>query len=509
MRQLIKVLIIVILLFIPFSKVNAKLLHGSLNTTWNGSLFGGGWVCFNSLVTGCSQAFNAVCSPSGASGDDLAAMNSFNTFFAAASTPVKLYIAPGSVCHTEGATNNIGALGIVPLTIWAFGAKLSNQNIGGADFIQDAVHNSKIVTVSAGTNIVTLVTPSEITRFSNGDQALVSGISTQNDGYPPNFQLAEYKVITAITTNCPSPCTSSIITLDTKLTNSYKSTWPDLGLQHGAPTPLGGPGMIYSLNPQFGINLQVYGLTLLIDASPLVGSNVVNKNIYFYGVNHEGAGWGFRGQNITLVNTVIPGGTEFDKDISSITCINCYGIGNGLFFQSASPKNMSITNSSSNGTLNGTGQNTIVTNSNFAVIAAGVAGFGAASNLTLNGVTYPSVHTYYHSIPTTDLTFSLGTFTILKSATTISNAYSTFIPGFKYYLGGVAGNSVCSPQAEFTVTDLREDATHVFIDIDQSTLPACGGGLGSVLSYGQFHALTATQTNSGPASIFVDPEMIP
>jgi hypothetical protein len=140
-------------------------------------------------------------------------------------------------------------------------------------------------------------------------------------------------------------------------------------------------------------------------------------------------------------------------------------------------------------------------------MSAGNGGYGASSSVAISDTTYPNVHTYYQSVPTTDLTFSSGTFTILKAAGTISNVYATFIPGFKFYLGGVAGNSVCSPKAEFTVTDLREDATHVFIDIDQGTLPTCTGG--PVLSYGQFHALTASEIRSGPASIFSQTEMVP
>jgi hypothetical protein len=480
--------------------------RGGINTTWSPDLFGGGWVCFNSLVTGCSQAFNATCSPTGSPGDDAAALNSFNTYFAAQTSTVKLFIAPGSVCHTEGSTNQFG-WGTQPLIIWAYNAKTSNGNFGGADFYQDAVHQAKIATVSAGASTVSLITPSEISRYSVGDNALVGGVSLQTFGYPPNFQFHDWETITAITTDCPSPCTSSTLTLSRPLANGYKSTWPDLGIGD-SPTPLGGPGTIYDIMPQFSTNLTIYGLTVMQDvSSPNNGANVVNRNITFVDVNNEGAGWGFRGQNITMTRTFLPGGTEFDKDIENLTCNYCSSNGDGFNFASASPTNLTITNSTAP-TLSGTGLNATVTNSTFSSVGAGIAGYGAATNVRLNGVTFSDAHTYYHTVPTTDLSFSPGTFTILKSAGTISNIYATFVPGFKYYLGGVAGNTVCSPAAVFTVTDLREDATHVFIDIDQSTLPACGGGA-TILSYGQYHALTATQTSSGPASIFSNPEMVP
>src|SRR5215469_15081611 len=105
------------ILLVVLCTPSAQAFRHGFNTTWNGSLFGINWVCFNTLVTGCSQAFNAVCSPGGAQGSDVTAANSFNTFFASQTNPVGLYIAPGSVCHIEGATHNLG-WGTAPLYIW-------------------------------------------------------------------------------------------------------------------------------------------------------------------------------------------------------------------------------------------------------------------------------------------------------------------------------------------------------------------------------------------------------
>jgi hypothetical protein len=497
---------VVLALLLLCSSAFARGGGGGRVTQWDPNIEGGGWVCFGAQVTGCSQGFNATCSPSGASGSDAAALNSFNTFFSAQTSPVKLYIAPGMVCHTEGSTNNFG-WGTQSLIIWAYGASVSNGNFGGQDLFHDTVHSAKFATVSAGASSVSLITPSEISRFTNGDTVLIGGISLQTFGYPPNLQLHEWKVITAITTNCPSPCTSSTITVNGTLANGYKSTWPDLG-SIGGDTPLGGPGTIYDIDPHFNGVLDIRGLIVRKDINtPTNGANVVNKTTYFLDVIHRGGGWGFRGQNITLVGTGLPGSTEFDKNIENVNCYVCIATGNGLFFANASPTYLNVMSSYSNSALNGSGQNATVVNSNFQSIAAGVAGYGGASTFTVIDTTFPDAHTYYQFIPTTDLTFSSGTFTILKAAGTIANAYATFQPGFKYYLGGAVGNTVCTPKAEFTVTDLREDATHVFIDIDQSTLPTCTGG--PVLSYGQFHALTASQVRSGPANIFSIPEMVP
>jgi hypothetical protein len=501
--------VLIALLALTCSVPKADAFRHGFNTTWSGSLFGITWACFNSMVTGCSTAFNAVCSPTGATGSDVTAANSFNTWYASQSTRVGLYIAPGSVCHVEGSANNFGWGTGAGLVIWAFGAYLSNENLGGADFYLDAVHDSRIVTVAAGSTTVTLVTPSEISRFSVGNETYIGGVSTQTFGYPPNWQFFEHKAIKAIATDCPSPCTSSVITLDGPLINSYKSTWPDLGIGD-SPTPLGGPGKIYALQPQFNTYLEVFGLSLMVDVNNAAyGAGVVNSDTYFYAVTHLGGGWGLRGKNITLVNTNLPGGTEIDKNIENMTCYACYGLsGNGFAFASSSPRKLTIVNSRAVGVLNGTGQNATIINSNFASLTAGSPGYGASMNLTLSGVTYPDAHVYYQWITNADLTFSSGTFTILKSAGTIANAYATFIPGAKIYLAGVAGNSVCTPKAEFTVTDLREDATHVYIDIDQTTLPTCSGG--TVGGYGQFHLLNApTITGSGPADITTIPETSP
>src|SRR5215467_8101829 len=68
--------------------------RGGYVTKWDPNLFGGGWVCFEAAVAGCSQGFNATCN---GVADDTSALTSFRTF-AAANTNVKLYIPPGANC---------------------------------------------------------------------------------------------------------------------------------------------------------------------------------------------------------------------------------------------------------------------------------------------------------------------------------------------------------------------------------------------------------------------------
>jgi hypothetical protein len=372
--------------------------------------------------------------------------------------------------------------------------------------------------VFAGATSVTLITPSEYSRFSVGSAVALTGVSTQTNGYPPNFQLYEYKLITAIATDCPSPCSSSTITLNAPLTNTLKSTWPDLGIVDG-PTPLGGPAKIYQLPSSWQTNAQVFGLTLVSSLiQDYVGANFAGSDIQFIDVGYEGrSGWGIGTMNnFTATFFNLPGGTEWDKNLVNATCNFCTG--RGWSFASASPFNLRIVSSlvgPGNG-IGGLAQNAVLKN---VVVDGGRitlnGGYGAPNSVQFDTVTYnSSAQVSNHWIKTTDLTFSSGTWSMLKTAPTLANFYATLIPGAVLYYGDANGNNNCSPLLSFTITDISEDSTHVYASTNIGpTLPTvtCFGPV-SFSSLGMFAVPTAvnfSQYNSGPGNIANDPQLHP
>jgi hypothetical protein len=158
--------------------------------------------------------FGASCN---GSGNDNAAFTAFNSWAKSwqisNSGLIELDIPSGSVCtfSSTGESGNWFARGIKSLLVVGSGATtgsratLSDNNgagngffLGGFGIVADKVHSSRVATVAAGANIVTLLTPGESSRFKVGNWALISGLDMMGYGYPPNPAFFEYVQITAI-----------------------------------------------------------------------------------------------------------------------------------------------------------------------------------------------------------------------------------------------------------------------------------------------------------------------
>jgi hypothetical protein len=173
-------------------------------------------------------------SPGASAATNTAAISSFNTAYAALSGRTQLIINPGT--YNFNGYNFADTPGIAgsKLTISAFGVTLSStsgtQGVAIVTGIIQGADNAKetrINTVSAGTNTVTLKTAGETSRFSVGQYCCVSGINMQGAGDPPNLGIFEYAKIQSIGTGT--------LTFTTPLVNSYKDTWPVYSAGRGGP----------------------------------------------------------------------------------------------------------------------------------------------------------------------------------------------------------------------------------------------------------------------------------
>jgi hypothetical protein len=169
---------------------------------------------------------------------------------------------------------NFGGLfdGIRNITCNATGATLCGDSfqIQASAQYGGMGHSGYTASVSAGATSVTLLTPSDVSKFAIGDYAMMTGFDMQNLGYPTNQARHEYLLITAIDSDSGSP-TYGKITFLTPLLYAYLSTWPlyteenTLLNEHGVLTgnySYGGPATLYAMDPKFNHTSVVNGLTI-------------------------------------------------------------------------------------------------------------------------------------------------------------------------------------------------------------------------------------------------------
>lgn len=431
-------------------------------TTWDPNLFGGGWVCFGTAVTGCSQGFNATCS---GVADDTAALTSFRSFAAAQLGQVKLYIPPGAKCNIVYDGTFSFTSGAHTLIVWAYGATFNNLTLGGIQaFFQDAVHQALISNANAGDTTV-IVTDGNFARFKQKDWIAVTGIALQNFGYPPNHQFFEYRLIVNCGTTDGSPCTSATFTLESQLINTYKSTWPTVstGL---IPS---GPATIFDLDQAWNTNLQWYGGTSLSVAQ----ENLLGRDIAIYDLNIVD-GNPTVSKNWWCFYCRFSLQTEIDKDNENVYF---YRSAIGAVASSSVNRNITYDATSGSGSLNGTGRFVTVKNgSSFVGAALGTAGYGHSETLTLDGSNLGAFQCSLNAVQVGWLTYSSGTFSIANAAPNWANAVSWGVPGYSYFFGTVG--TITNLGQNFTITAVRQDATNTYFDTDL---------VGSLPSLGQTH----------------------
>jgi len=490
--------------------------RGGHNTTFDPNLYGGptNVSCITSSIAGkCNTGYGATCN--GTDSDATAWASWVSASIAANPTKAVLYIPPGSNCilDTTGThfciTSDCSAhnlSGITNADIWMYGATIQNvQFVGGFGFFDNNTNNALINTASAGDSTVT-VNDGNIGRFSVGRWITITALGLQLNGFPPNFQFFEFRLITAIN--------GSVITLSSILGNSYKSTYPQLSTGGPSSINLGGPAMIYLLEPSWNTNVTIRGGTIYSAGQvTFQGRTIVAQDVSISGV----------GTDPTVSQSIFFSGcellaSEIDKEIESLNITRCTG--DQLTIQSASVAALNISNSNFRGALGGTVLNTNIVNTIFSPggpnngIRAGSTCCGRSNSISLDGVTFPTALTNFHHIDLSSLSFAAGTFTISKSDINYTNGISVglFVPGYKYFLGDVGGVNNCSSANTFTVSDVQDAGANVNVVTDLINIPItniCNSNSRPPSTIGAYQAMSLTQKFSGPANLLSNPEMLP
>lgn len=274
-------------------------------------------------------------SPGASGATNIAAVASFNTAYAALTGRTRLYVPPG-VYNGSAAFNfaNTAPPAGSSLLIDAYGVTLTAPNgqtntvANNAGIGTDGTKEARIVTVSAGTDTVALVTAGQTSRFSVGQWCLVSGINMQGAGDPPNLGIFEFKKVLSIGTGT--------LTFTEPLLYSYKDTWPVY------TTGRGGPATVYPIQGAFDQEVEVKGVTFTDTANLTQGKTRVilwtDCAFETYGpcpsVNLL-----FRSTRCTGNGT---GGLEVDKCVHRIEFIDT--VHRAIDFQSASINELYVSN---------------------------------------------------------------------------------------------------------------------------------------------------------------------
>src|SRR5262249_54885674 len=128
--------------------------------------------------------------------------------------------------------------------------------LAGAGIIEKTYNNSRVATVRAGATSVTLLNPRQSSLFRVGSWAVLAGLDTQGEGYPPNQAFFEYVKITAIN------AATGEITFSNPIVNSYKSTWPHYRPPVNPDDDTGGPATLFALNTNWDTSVTYQGMTI-------------------------------------------------------------------------------------------------------------------------------------------------------------------------------------------------------------------------------------------------------
>ena len=129
---------------------------------------------------------------------------------------------------------------------------------------------ASVQTVSSGATSITLVNPSDTSKYSVGDWLLMAGLETMGTGYPANYAFFEYLQIASV-----DP-TTGIIGFTSPLKNSYESTWPDLNVgataqDQNPPYLYPGRASIFRMDPTWDVEVEVHGGTFKSPVQTYVG----------------------------------------------------------------------------------------------------------------------------------------------------------------------------------------------------------------------------------------------
>jgi hypothetical protein len=258
------------------------------------------------------------------------------------------------------------------------------QNSGG--------NSARLQTAAAGASTITLADPAGTdgggatygSRIVVGRACLIAaydlqGLNGSFFGYPPNSFFFEWNKITAYDSG------TGVVTLETPLTQDYKSTYPSWGLlSTTSGSDQGGPATIWVAPDGYNHTLTFENMTIDSTQNQCASHirHVVANNLVM-----NGPGWyPTQCDTFTLTDCVYPSVLEVDKMTNQVTWNNCTL--NQLQQQSASPNRM-ILNGGSIRYLE-TGKYTEANNVAFtttATVHVGVSSYGRTDRVILSNCT--------------------------------------------------------------------------------------------------------------------------
>jgi hypothetical protein len=394
--------------------------------------------------------------------NDSPAFRSFNSWARRQTLPITLTIPSGSVCNLSSTTI---AQGIKNLVVSGYGATLITGWLGGHGVIEQRNNNSRVATVMSGATSVTLLNPRQSSLFRVGSWAVLAGLDTQGEGYPPNQVFFEYVKITAIN------AATGQITFSNPIVNSYKSTWP----HYPPPTADdddGGSATLFALHPSWDMSVAYEGVTINLGSSQ---AYAVGRSVTFTDVTFNCSGTGglapTQNLNITLNNVTQRCQMEVDKLVDNFT-ING-GNFDQLFFQSSSGSNVFTMNNATVATMNGTPQKAIILDSRIGAFYVGTLHFGrtteiSCNNCNIGAFVYPPGGSRDNNV-TKKYTMTGGVIASPNSNGPVAWA----VPGANIMFARYDGN-LWTEGVPFQVIDVTQDASNTYI---QTSL---GGGFPSL-----------------------------
>ena len=499
-----------ILLWLVSVSSEAGINHG-LNTTFDPNSWGGAAnvSCLTAAIPGtCATGYNATCN---GVADDTAALTAFQTARIALNPALAvLYVPPGSKCVIPATsfvyTTNDAA--IANTVVWAYGATFitsGGMRVGGSSFSEDSTHEAFIVSANAGDTSVTLITAGDAAIFSIGDWIAVTGLELEACcGFPPNFQRFEFHQITSIT----GTTTKVVSFTDSKLKNTYLSTWPSI--QSDGSMGNNGPAKIFKMVSAWNINLTIYGMT--VTATTYAGSqdSIVGRIVNVYNSTFLTKNTSPSVGGTITINGSSVNGMEVDKVLDTLI-MNYDTVRSNLTFQSPVPvnfygNNLTILGSTST-PWNSTFNNVKISNQ----MSAGPSGFyGVGNSISISNSIIPTSKLNNNSVLAADMTFTSGTLSVAHASSAAFRAALRWgIPGHKYAFADSDGSLDASPSATFSISAVRDDGATIFFDMSGCSWGSCSGALpmtscGSNTpcpEYVAYPAATITQTNSGPADL--------
>lgn len=390
-----------------------------------------------------------------------------------------LQIPDGNYCYQasaslhEGVFNDVKVTGLSGVAANCILMQLQNSEmrfgsniaIGQKGLFNTGGNSVRLQTASSGSGTVTLSNPTGLdasgstygSRIVVGRACLIAaydmqGLYHSDFGYPPNSYFYEWNTISGYNSG------TGVVTLQTPLTQAYKSTYPQWGNDNtSSAADQGGPATLWVAPDGYDTTVTLENFTV---DSPHNQSALHRRRWIANNLVMNGPGL-YPTQNdvVTLNSCVYPQILEIDKMVGQVTWNSCTI--RALQQQSASPNRMIV----NGGTIQSleTAKYTEVNNAAFtstADITLGVGGYGRTSRVVLNGCT--GIATINRGgASTTDLFGSSGP----GSQGNASDFYD-FSTGVLRFLktnndgkGGVVGNS-----GQQNPTRLLVPGTWIFFD---------------------------------------------